>query len=60
MGEPEMTRPAEGRVRIDGIVPGLSYQVEEGTPRREGPRVMMGGSSVARGEVLILAPTEGK
>lgn len=49
---------AEGRFKIDGIIPGLSYRVQEVMP--PGPRVVAapGGQLPAYQEVLILAPKD--
>ncbi len=50
---------AQGRVKFDGIVPGLSYRIREDVPPREGPfYVRAGGRLSWYDEVLVLAPEE--
>ena len=52
---------AEGRVRFVGIVPGLSYRIQEDVPPRKGPIVMRaGGRPPWYDEVLVLAPEENR
>src|SRR5262249_15521377 len=47
---------AEGRVVIDGVIPGLSYQLQEEVPPRNGAVRMVGGNTPWYDAVLILAP----
>jgi hypothetical protein len=52
---------AQGRVKFDGIVPGVSYRIQEDVPPREGPiAVRAGGRLPWYEEVLVLAPEEKK
>ena len=50
---------AEGRVKFDGIVPGLSYRVQEDAPRTNRQIVLPAGARLLHfDEVLVLAPGE--
>ncbi len=50
---------AQGRVKFVGIVPGLSYRVEEDVPPQKGPIIVgPGGRLPWFDEVLVLAPEE--
>ena len=49
----------EGRIQFYGIVPGLSYRLEEITPPHEGPiMVRAGGQLPWYDKILVLAPQE--
>jgi hypothetical protein len=53
----ELESDEQGRIKFYGIIPGLSYRLEEITPAREGPvRVRRGGRLPWYDKVLILAP----
>jgi beta-lactamase regulating signal transducer with metallopeptidase domain len=50
----------DGQIRLDGIVPGLSYRIQEDVPTREGPVAVVGGRPPWYNEVLVLVPKTGK
>jgi hypothetical protein len=67
MGEQEfasLRRTAEsnedGMLKLDGIIPGLSYRVQEDVPPREGPVGFVGGKPPWYDEVLVLVPMNHK
>ena len=67
MGEHEFAfirRTAEsnedGMLKLDGIVPGLSYRIQEDVPPREGPVAFVGGKPPWYDEVLVLVPINSK
>lgn len=48
---------AEGRIKVDGIVPGLPYRIRERTPPHEGPfPARVGGTPLWYDKVPVLAP----
>jgi hypothetical protein len=51
---------AHGLVKIDGIVPGRSYRVEEVLPPSDGPVAVVGGKIPWFNEVVVLAPKDQK
>lgn len=51
---------ANGRIRFEGIVRGLSYKVQEGVPPTNGPVAFVGGKPPWYEEVLVLAPGDPK
>jgi beta-lactamase regulating signal transducer with metallopeptidase domain len=50
----------QGRIKLDGIVRGLAYRVQEDVPPISGPIAVAGGRPPWYEEVLVLAPVEGK
>jgi hypothetical protein len=50
----------DGMLKLDGIIPGLSYRIQEDVPPREGPIAFVGGRPPWYDEVLVLVPKERK
>jgi hypothetical protein len=58
----EVQSDAEGRIKVDGIVPGLAYGVDEVDEREDRVYISINGrptEPVMFREVLILAPADG-
>lgn len=52
----EVQSDEDGQIRFEGIVPGLSYRVQEDVPPRNGPIAVAGGKLPWYDEVLVLLP----
>jgi hypothetical protein len=50
----------DGMLKLDGIIPGLSYRIQEDVPPREGPIAFVGGRPPWYDEVLVLVPKDRK
>jgi hypothetical protein len=50
----------QGRLRIDGILPGMTYRVQEEVAPRAGPINAPGGRRASFNDLIELAPTNGK
>jgi hypothetical protein len=46
----------DGQIRVEGIVPGLSYRVQEDAPQPDGPVAFVGSRPPWYDEVLVLVP----
>jgi protocatechuate 3,4-dioxygenase beta subunit len=49
---------ADGKIRVDGIVRGLSYRIQEDVPPRDGPVAPVDGRPTWHEEVRVLVPKE--
>lgn len=49
---------AEGKIKFDGIVPGLSYRILEQPPQQDQPVVIVAGNRPWYEDTLVLAPSE--